>query len=1325
MSTIDQKNQIKSSRIYEDDYGTNLQLLVSSSLEDDLNAIRTQLKKIIGKGNWYSSPDSPNDISLAALFSKDSNIWSTIEKSGGSSFSPDKRLDSFSIEGGSGISVTTVGGRIVIKNDKSAFDRVGISSDSGQYKIAESVASTFRILGDPKNGYIETVSDGGTNTVTVSYVGPQTVDNSWYYIQSFDGRVYERTFPDADNDSLFIYGRRGFKTSLDINTNTVSLDFVQNLQDGESPTFSSICITGYTEGSVLFSGANGEVQENNTALFWDDSKEFWGIGTDSPEARLHVSNDEFTQNMNSDSETYGLDGQFYGVPRLIGSISGDEDDPPIVGEYDQRPTPDVSDLIDGNTQIVPVGNLLYGVARNESGSNTGSIFVIDTTFSNYPYFLGGLGSDQTRYANCLAVKGKHIYVGFTDGHISSFDVSDPTQPVFITSLNISFGSIVKIDVHGNMLIAASGDGDLVFVDIRDPENFEVVFNFNDESENGSPVLTDIQDMFVNNGLIYLVSSFDGLSIYNIKDIPRTLQSASESLGRITIWDTDGTKDIIGVSSIYVSEKIAYMTIQEDLGGTSNRLVVMDVSSSNLDGKILDEYVFNDDTTSVPIKFVPSGRYAYALYRDAIRILDISDLENISIVSSYGGIRGVADGEKEILDGRDLALWGKYGFVSGGDEDNILFFDLAGLYASTSQIYNLQTKNLIVNENIKISNIANVSGDINIGFSGLDASGPSSVGRNIIAGEKCLVKTNRSDRADFVAQSDVRIFPNEDPVDSIRITSGFDLSLGGNRICKRYGDFLYILDNTNSVLNIIDVSVSGEMTWINGYGLDTQSGLSSVFLDFIIINNNIFFITETELVWYDLKYPAFTPSSQDFKVYDFSSATVNCHPRAIEYYSGLFYIGGLNDTVNAYTSTNTIVSLLIRDFDNEDSVVTYAFFDDSVSPEANECKDLKAYNGYLYYACNFRIIIYNIQDTGKIVRVGSLSSFVRDYIHIYPDQFLMSAVCYDSGAPAETGLELIDIKDPTTLSVIDNDINTNLSDAPSASMIVGDAVYVSNAETVEGLSIFSLTNFSNLDFISNSSRTGVGTDGFDRFDIEGNNLYSTANKVGGGPISSIDNLVLSQDLGGVSLCSASFDFLKANKISAQSLNAAGDILCMGGVSSTKGIVVNNEVKSFSGFTGQYCCYVTQVNATTVSTLGSMYFGKGSVTTNYTITNTDGVEFLEDQPLDNIFFYKDGKYKISYNFFVLSTGSGFGDIYVEILKDYTQQIDINRHITNISGSQEIRGDFIIDINALKDNFPAQSTIIPQSFIIQARVANPSLGSSNFVFESGSSVSIRKIN
>ena len=81
--------------------------------------------------------------------------------------------------------------------------------------------------------------------------------------------------------------------SYKLNAITGALDLVdpvpQDLGTGDSPTFVGLTLSGLTQGSVLFAGAGGVISEDNGNLFWDDTNDFFGIGTATPGASLEIN----------------------------------------------------------------------------------------------------------------------------------------------------------------------------------------------------------------------------------------------------------------------------------------------------------------------------------------------------------------------------------------------------------------------------------------------------------------------------------------------------------------------------------------------------------------------------------------------------------------------------------------------------------------------------------------------------------------------------------------------------------------------------------------------------------------------------------------------------------------------------------------------------------------------------------------------------------------------------------------------------------------------------------------------------------------------------
>ena len=59
----------------------------------------------------------------------------------------------------------------------------------------------------------------------------------------------------------------------------------------------------YTEGSVVFGGSDGYLTEDNAKLFWDDSNNRLGIGTNTPERTLHIQDDNGVVRIDRDTNS--------------------------------------------------------------------------------------------------------------------------------------------------------------------------------------------------------------------------------------------------------------------------------------------------------------------------------------------------------------------------------------------------------------------------------------------------------------------------------------------------------------------------------------------------------------------------------------------------------------------------------------------------------------------------------------------------------------------------------------------------------------------------------------------------------------------------------------------------------------------------------------------------------------------------------------------------------------------------------------------------------------------------------------------------------------
>ena len=58
---------------------------------------------------------------------------------------------------------------------------------------------------------------------------------------------------------------------------------------GVNGDFSTLTVSGLTQGSVIFASADGPLSQDNANFFCDDANNWLGIGTSSPTATLHVA----------------------------------------------------------------------------------------------------------------------------------------------------------------------------------------------------------------------------------------------------------------------------------------------------------------------------------------------------------------------------------------------------------------------------------------------------------------------------------------------------------------------------------------------------------------------------------------------------------------------------------------------------------------------------------------------------------------------------------------------------------------------------------------------------------------------------------------------------------------------------------------------------------------------------------------------------------------------------------------------------------------------------------------------------------------------------
>ena len=209
------------------------------------------------------------------------------------------------------------------------------------------------------------------------------------------------------------------------------------------------------------------------------------------------------------------------------------------------------------------GSILYTVTRNY-------LWIIDVSD---PYHPRDLGKTELAGAVDIAISGKYAYLTSGNNTISTFDISDLTNPHIIGEIILpSYAGVLKSS--GSLLFALSGNGLHIF-DISVPGSLKEIGFLS----NPFPPLTgeiaperiepDFFDMVLAGKYLYIVSGIDKLLVVDI--------SHPASPKTITDFETSAQG-----TDIIISGELAYMLSSDGpvqfSEGISNLLAIVDISN---------------------------------------------------------------------------------------------------------------------------------------------------------------------------------------------------------------------------------------------------------------------------------------------------------------------------------------------------------------------------------------------------------------------------------------------------------------------------------------------------------------------------------------------------------------------------------------------------------------------------------------------------------------------------------------------------------------------------------------------------------------------------
>lgn len=598
-----QSQQIDKTESYRDGLTPNVNLEVKSSdLEFDLNAIRTQVKNILGEDNWYDPPK----ISIKALFESVNRLWFRMESENGFTV-PTQEQDTLGIKGASEVStVATDSGNdtLSLSFSKNVFKT--IQTDVGVDLVADNAQDRLFLIGGDEMAI--TIS---SHEVTVAFAGADPQD----YWGTISGQAGTPFSPTVQQDTLTIVGSNGISTRTESQSSPEVDTLVIESQDFTSgtgsPEFVTVAVTTLEEDEIVYSSLGGFLTGDLPDLNYDPDNFFVGINQSSPSSNFEVQGDVkiHDESLNSiiNSTTYSG-----GTDLLVqnGYVILFRKGPNIFSVFDEYsisvPTlkfqvaqPSEKRIIKGSALR---GNFLVTISDPDPANidtTLGYFDVWDITDFENPTLTASLSSTSFKGAQNLEVHGRYAFFGSSLRIVNVIDLFDIKNPLISYQTNIVDGAGGMVQVVKSTLFAVNNNNNAI--DAYDISSLPSVIS----KKGSSNLLLNSEDIIssVGNYFFSLIKGSNDIvcSVYNF------------STNSFTVTDSFSSGLTLPTSALAASGNRVYISSGT---GTFESIGVFELQDESLT-LLYTESIPNTNTQKIAV----AGNKIYIAGTDRFRVLE--------------------------------------------------------------------------------------------------------------------------------------------------------------------------------------------------------------------------------------------------------------------------------------------------------------------------------------------------------------------------------------------------------------------------------------------------------------------------------------------------------------------------------------------------------------------------------------------------------------------------------------------------------------------------------------------------------------------------------